>query len=223
MALRDFFSALPLLNQVNRYHFYIPGYTEALGYFSDVRVVLSEEWLSGVPHDLQDYFYKVNFPCYMVPIFRGTDCYGFVVKGFTKMTPRFCTNALLPGCERIQGGELVVLVEGFKDAYTPMLVSKGLPVVVVPMLTAIPSREFLGWLKEMGCSVLYVPDNDSRIGEHSARFSELIGSVGVRGAIHKLVGIKDFGDCFVSNDIIHKAVLEEGRTLRGVLKSLTSF
>ena len=223
MAFRDFFSALPLLNQVNRYHFYIPGYTEALSHFSDVRVVLSEEWLSGVHYDLQDYFFKVNFPSYFIPIFQKNDCYGFVVKSFSKMTPRFCTNALLPGCERIQGGELVVLVEGFKDSMIPMMVSKDLPVVVVPMLTAIPSRELLGYFKQMECSVLYIPDNDSRIGEHSARFSELIGSVGVRGSIHKITKIKDFGDCFVANDSIHRAVLEEGRTLRGVLKSLTTF
>ena len=222
MGLRGFFSSLPLISQVDRYYFYIPGYTESLGYFSEVRVVLSEEWLDGVPFDLQDYFFRVGFPNYFIPIFRGNDCYGFVVKSFNKMTPRFSTNAMMPGCERINGGELVVLVEGFKDVYIPLLVSEGLPVVVIPLLTALPGRELLGFFKQMGCSVLYIPDNDSRIGDHSARFSELIGSVGVRGSIHKLGVVKDFGDFFSADYVIRQSAVQEGRRLRHLLKTLTT-
>ena len=221
MGFRDFFSALPLIGQVDSYHFYIPGYTEALKQFSEVRVVLSEEWLSGVPYDLLDYFYQTRFPCYFVPVFGGDSCFGFVLKGFGKATPRFCTNGLLPGCERVKGGELVVLVEGFKDSYIPMMVSKGLPVVVIPMLTAVPSRDLLGFLKEYKCPVVYVPDSDEHKRDHLARFYELCGKVGVVGTVFEMNGIKDFGDFF--NPVFRSVALGEGKRLREVLRSLTTF
>ncbi|MCL2129052.1 MAG: hypothetical protein FWH35_01695 [Treponema sp.] len=222
MVFRDFFSALPLLHQVDPYRFYVPGYSEALSLFSDVRVVLDESWLSGVPSDLQDYFFITNFPCFFIPIFTGKNCYGFVLKGFRKETPRFCTNMLLPGCERIKGGELVVLCEGMKDCFVPLYVSKGLPVVVVPLLTSVPSRDFLGFLKSMNCSVLFIPDNDERRGNHTARFYELIGSVGIMGSVYNLnPSFKDFGDVF--NPVLKSGVLEEGRLLRKSLKGMVSF
>jgi len=218
MGFRDFFSTLPLLSQVNPYRFYIEGYTEALKLFSDVRVVLGEDWLTGVPYDLQDYIYKVHFPCYFIPIFQGSDCYGFAVKGFSKFTPRFCTNYLLPGCEHIMGGELVILVEGFKDTYLPLLACKGLPVVVIPMLTSIPSKEFLGDLHSMGCSVLFVPDNDEFKQDHSSRFFELSGKVGVKAYRYDISGIEDFGDFF--NPALRSTALEQAKVLRGWVSQL---
>ena len=221
MGFKDFYSSLPLLKQVPKYQFYTQGYTEALGLFSGVRVVLSEEWLSGVPADLQDYFFRVKFPCFFIPVFTEQNCYGFVVKGFSKQTPRFCTNALLPGCERIRGGELVILCEGLKDAYLPMVCCKDLPVVVIPMLTAVPSKDFLGFLKTMGCTVLYVPDNDEHRGSHQARFYELIGSVGLLGSIFHISGHKDFGDFF--SPALRSTVLESGRMLRESVKALVTY
>ena len=219
MGFRDFFSTLPLVSQVPRRQFYVKGYTEALSLFSDVRVVLNEEWMSGVPHDLLEYFYRVKFPCYFIPIFRENNCFGFVVKGFSKETPRFCTNnMLLPGCERIKGGEVVVLVEGCKDCMIPMLALKGLYAVVIPMLTAVPSREFLGFLKEMKCTVVYASDNDEYRANHTARFYELCGKIGLLCFIYDLKGSKDFGDFF---DISTRdSVLSEGKRLREVVKSL---
>jgi len=214
---RDFFSALPSLSQVDLYHFYVKGYTESLKLFSDVRVVLNEDWLSGVPYELQDHFFKVNFPCYFIPIFRGTDCYGFVVKGFSKCTPRFCTNSLLPGCERITGGELVILVEGFKDAYLPMLACQGLPVVVIPMLTSVPSKELLTFLHSMGCSVLFVSDNDEHRANHSARFFELAGRVGLKAIKFDLMGsVEDFGDFFLPSR--RERAVMEAHSLRSAIQ-----
>lgn len=221
MGFRDFFSNLPLVSQVPRQQFYVEGYTEAFSLFSDVRVVMTEEWLSGVPSDLKDYFFRVRFPCYFVPIFKGDECFGFVVKGFSKETPRFCTNMLLPGCERITGGEVVVFVEGFKDCYVPMMAVRGLPVVVVPMLTAVPSREFLGYLKDLHCSVVYVPDNDEYRRDHSARFFELCGKVGILSHEFLASGFKDFGDFFRRGS--REAVLLEGKRLRDVIKGLVTF
>jgi hypothetical protein len=215
MDFKDFYSVLPLASQVDPYHFYVPGYTESLRLFSEVRVVLNEEWLSGVPYDLKDYFFKVQFPCYFIPIFRGSECYGFVVKGFSKMTPRFCTNMLLPGCERINGGELVILVEGFKDAYLPMLACEGLRVVVVPMLTSVPSKELLSFLAAMQCLVLYVSDNDEHRAGHSARFFELAGHIGVRVNKFDLRSLEDFGDFFLPSKR-DQAVIE-ARSLRSVV------
>jgi len=222
MGFRDFYSLLPLIDQVDPYRFYVKGYTEALKLFSGVRVVLDEGWLNGVPPDLQDYFFRVKFPCYFIPIFRDSNCFGFVVKGFQKETPRFCTNnKYLPGCERIHGGEVVVLVEGIKDSYLPFLACKGLPVVVIPMLTAIPSKDLLGFLKEMGCSLVFVPDNDVYKGDHVSRFYELCGKVGVKGFVFELNGIKDFGDFFVSES--RGWVLGEGKRLREMVKGMSIF
>jgi len=221
MDFRSFFSTLPLVHQVDTYQFYVKGYTEALRYFSEVRVVLSEEWLVGVPTDLKDYFYRVGFPCYFIPIFYKQSCFGFVVKGFHKETPKFCTNMLLPGCERITGSNLVVLVEGLKDAYVPMLACDGLPAVVVPMLTSVPSKELLYLFKEMRCEVLFVPDNDSYQKEHRARFYELCGKLGMAGTVFELSGAKDFGNFF---DVeTRNVVVSEGKRLREMARSLITY
>lgn len=210
------FVVAPAIDQDIVSQFYIPGYTESLRLFSEVRVIPSLEWLdSGVSEELKSYFIKAGFPCYMVPIFRERSCYGFVAKSFGKMTPRFCTNEFIPGCERVKGGETVVFVEGFKDAYIPLVACRGLPVVVLPMLTALPRKALLGWLKGMGCRVVLVPDNDEHFSGHSARFSELCGSVQVPGSIFRLSGVKDFGDFFESGQ--RASALQEAKRLRSFI------
>jgi hypothetical protein len=220
MGLKEFFLSLPLIDQVPANQFYVPGYTESLKLFSEVRVVLSDEWLQGVPHDLQDYFYKVGFPCYFVPIFAGRSGFGFVVKGFGKYTPRFATNMLLPGCERLKGKEIVILVEGFKDAYLPMLSCRGLPVVVLPMLTAVPSKDLLSLLGQYKCRVVMVPDNDDQAGGHLARFYELCGKTGLNGRQFRLSQVGDFGDFFRPE--LREAALLEAKKLRGFISSLVA-
>ena len=224
MNLRDWFTTLPLLSQVNKYQFYIPGYTEALSLFSEVRVVMGEDWISGVPSDLQQHFYKVKFPCYFIPIFVGENCYGFVLKGFSKTTPRFCTNLLLPGCEKIKGGEIIVLVEGIKDCYIPMLACKGLPVVVIPLLTSVPSLGLLEFLRDAGCRVLYIPDSDDHVSNHKARFFELCGKAGIKSGFYELpsngsvCAFKDYGDFFSPN--LRTLVLNDAKRLRSYLQGL---
>jgi hypothetical protein len=190
--------------------------------FSEVRVVLSDEWLQGVPHDLQDYFYKVGFPCYFVPIFTGRNCFGFVAKGAGKYTPRFATNMLLPGCERLRGDgkETVVFVEGFKDAYLPMLSCKDLPVVVLPMLTAVPSESLLSLLRQYGCRVVMVPDNDDNAGNHLSRFYELCGKTGVKGSQFRLSQVGDFGDFFRPGS--REAALKEAKKFRGFISRVAA-
>ena len=221
MDVKGFFSTLPLIHQVDPYLFYVRGYTEALRNFSEVRVVLSEEWLCGVPFELKDYFFRVGFPCYFIPIFQANICYGFVVKGFGKETPKFCTNMLLPGCEKIAGGELLVLVEGLKDAFIPFHACQGLPAVAVSMLTAVPSREFLEAAKAANCSVLFAPDNDAYAQNHQARFYELCGKAGICGDVFRLDGAKDFGDFF--DPKLRTVVVNEGKRLRDHVKKLTAF
>jgi len=221
MGLFEFYQSLPSIESITPYQFYIKGYTEALKQFSDVRVVLSEEWLQGVPLDLRDYFYRVGFPNYFIPIFLQEDCFGFVLKGFSKETPRFGTNMLLPGCERIMPGGLVLLVEGIKDTYLPLQACRGLPVTVLPMLTAVPGRELLAWFKEHNCAVLYVPDNDDRRADHVSRFAEVCGKVGIRNSLFLLEQVGDFGEFFETTKRI--AVLEEGKRLRKLVQSLVTF
>jgi hypothetical protein len=218
MGLKEFFLSLPLIDQVPVSQFFVPGYTESLKLFSEVRVVLSDEWLRGVPRELQDYFYKVGFPCYFVPIFTGRNCFGFVAKGFGKYTPRFSTNMLLPGCERIRGGETVIFCEGFKDCFLPMLACGDLPVVVLPMLTAVPGRDLLSLLAGYGCPVILVPDNDGHAGDHLGRFFELCGKTGARGFEFRLSQVGDFGDFF--NPVLRARALQEARKLREFVSSL---
>jgi hypothetical protein len=207
------------MDQVDPYYLYIKGYTESLRLFSGVRVVLSEDWLQGVPGDLQDYFFKVKFPLYFIPIFVNRNCYGFVVKGFSKHTPRFATNLYLPGCERIKGGETVVLVEGFKDAYVPMLACRGLHAVVVPLLTAVPSVGLMGYFHSLGCRVVIVPDNDEHRGDHLGRYYEICGRERMPAGCFDLRGLKDFGEVFDSPE--SKAIaLAEGKRLREMLKGM---
>jgi hypothetical protein len=217
MSFKDVFVALPTIDQVNTSSFYIHGYSQALCLFSEVRVVYSADWLQGMSEELKAYFIKVGFPNFVVPIFRGYNCYGFVVKGFGKMTPKFCTNELLPGCERLKGGEIVVLVEGFKDCYLPMLACKGLPVVVLPMLTAVPSKELMGALKVSGCRIVSVPDNDEHVANHSARFMELCGKVQIAGTIFNISGVKDFGGFFDPESRVQ--AMAEAKRLRGFICS----
>jgi hypothetical protein len=216
MSLKDFFISLPTMDQVSVSRFYIPGYTESLTLFSEVRVVFSPDWLQGVSEELKAYFIKAGFPCYMVPIFRGGSCYGFVVKGHGKLTPKFCTNEMIPGCERLREGGIVVFVEGFKDAYCPMVACKGLSAVVLPMLTSLPRRAFLGWLKTLKCRVVFIPDNDDHVLDHSARFNELCGKEQVTGRVFRLDGIKDFGTFFESSGG-RVASLQEAKRLRGFI------
>jgi hypothetical protein len=218
MGLKEFFLSLPLIDQVPINQFFVPGYTESLKLFSEVRVVLSDEWLQGVPYELQDYFYKVGFPCYFIPIFTVRSCYGFVAKGFGKHTPRFSTNMLLPGCEKITGGETVVLCEGFKDCFLPMLACKDLPVVVLPMLTAVPSKDLLSLLASYGNSVIFVPDNDDHAGNHLARFFELCGKTGVNGFQFRLSQVGDFGDFFETE--LRGRALQEAKKLRSFVSSM---
>jgi hypothetical protein len=168
--------------------------------------------------DLQDYFYKVGFPCYFVPIFTGRNCFGFVVKGFGKYTPRFATNMLLPGCERLRGGETVLFCEGFKDCFLPMLACRGLPVVVLPMLTAVPSREMLSLLAGYGDQIVMVPDNDDHAGDHLGRFFELCGKTRAKGFQFRLSQVGDFGDFF--NPELRVKALQEAKKLRGFISNL---
>jgi hypothetical protein len=218
MGLKEFFLSLPLIDQVPISQFFVPGYTESLRLFSEVRVVLSDEWLQGVPRELQDYFYKVGFPCYFVPIFTGRNCFGFVAKGFGKYTPRFATNMLLPGCEKIRGGETVILCEGFKDCFLPMLACGDLPVVVLPMLTAVPSKDMLSLLASYGDSVVFVPDNDDHAGDHLGRFFDLCGKTGAKGFQFRLSRVEDFGDFF--NPGLRAKALQEAKKLRGFVSGL---
>jgi hypothetical protein len=215
----EFYQSLPLIGQVDAYHFYVRGYSEALRLFTGVRVVMSSEWLVGVPAELRDYFFKVQFPCYFVPVFSGRSCYGFVLKGHRKETPRFCTNFMLPGMERVVSGSIVILVEGFKDCYVPIKATSDLGAVVIPMLTSVPGTELLSYLSGLGCRVIFVPDNDEHRGDHVARFLTLCGKLSVKAPVvfDLSPGVGDFGNFFDCE--LRNFVLGDGKRLRGVVNA----
>jgi len=219
----DFFRSLPKISSVPFSRFYIPGYSETLLHtFSDVRVVLSQEWLSGCPAELHDYAYRTYFPTYFVPIFLGETCYGFVLRGGSvKFTPRFCTNYLLPGCESVTPGNRVVLVEGFKDAYT----LRRAGVSAIPMLGSMPPSGILGWFQSMGVSVVFVPDFDDAE----------VQSNQVRGFTDKAIKAKlcfrvlafpcggpagDLGDFFSANPLVRADALAKAKETLAVYRAV---
>jgi hypothetical protein len=118
----------------------------------------------------------------------------------------------------LRGGETIIFVEGFKDAYLPMLSCSGLPVVVLPMLTGVPSKDLLSMLAQQGSQVVLVPDNDDHAGDHLARFYELCGKTGASGFQFRLSEVGDFGD-FFKPELRGKA-LKEAKKLRGFISQL---
>jgi hypothetical protein len=173
--LQHFYESLPSLSAVSS--FYIPGYTEALSFFSGVRVIPHSSFIEGTDMMVfKKYFFALKaLPVYFIPIFRKRKCYGFVLRGAeVKFTPRFCTNFLLPGCERIENGDIVFIVEGLKDS-GPLLM---LGVKTIPCLTSAPSVELLRWLKLKNCKVYIIPDWDEHLKEHVQVIRERLQEAG---------------------------------------------
>lgn len=140
----------------------IPAYTKSLELYNGVRVVPDESFVETVSSKDLGYFKSVGFPCYFIPIFRGSECYGYVLKGLEKKTPSSSGWLHNPGIERIKKGCTVWLVEGIKDSYLPLKCKQ----VCVPMLSSGVTAKLLSFLRSMECKVVYVPDND----EHRQQF-----------------------------------------------------
>jgi hypothetical protein len=188
--LANFYQSLPRPGDVPG--FYIHGYTEALKYFSGVRVVPHSTFIEGTDAmQFKRYFMALkSLPVYFIPIFQERKTYGFVLKsGAVKFTPKFCTCELLPGCERVKDRDTVFMAEGIKDV-GPLLMAGY---KAVPMLTAIPSVGLLKRFKGMGCKVVIIPDCDTHLREHVKRMGQRFKEAGYEG--HE----KDFLFVFLDN------------------------
>jgi hypothetical protein len=161
--LIDDFIKLPKMISVPRTTLYIRGYTEALSFYSDVRVIPNEDWLQGeLRLLLRKHLRLVKPPLYLIPVFRDNNCYNFVLKGAEKYTPRvresssYLSSGFVPGIERIQKGDVVVFCEGFKDSF----IFLRLGMKCLPMLTSNPSFKLLQFFKSLNCKLIFVPDNE---------------------------------------------------------------
>jgi hypothetical protein len=100
-----------------------------------------------------------------------------------------------------------------------MLAMSGMDVVVLPMLSSVPSKGFLGLLHELNCGAVFVPDNDSHRGDHMASFHGLCGKHDIRGYTFQVSGIKDFGE-FFDGGSPRAVALAEAKRLRNFVQSL---
>ena len=178
--LRSFYMSLPTLKGCK--DFYVPGYTEALTLFSDVRVVPNSCYIEGTDAAaFRKYFFAMkSLPVYWIPIFYDRKCYGFVLKNNTvKVSVRFKVSDVfsVPGIERVRRGSLVFMAEGLKDV-GPLL---SLGYVSLPMLTSVPSLSLLMWLREQGCKVVVVPDHDEHERKHLTQIGRRFRAAGFEG------------------------------------------
>ena len=189
MSLLEVYTSLP---KPNKDLLHVPYYTESLSTFTGVRVFPSEGYLEGLPPDLVRSASLVGFPCFVVPIHSSGRCYGLVLKGRGKPTPRYGNTARLCGWESIAPGSTVVLVEGFKDAY----ILRRMGVVALPLLTSMPSARTLSLLSSLSCKVVYVPDNDSYGQRNAETYITKASSARIKPLVFRLSGVSDLGDVF---------------------------
>lgn len=202
MKLREFYESLPPMSALP--NFYIRGYTEALRYYTGVRVVPDISFCEGVPSRYRFYLDSVPAPFYFVPIIRGNNCYGFLLKSMEKRTPRYCTDCYLPNYDLVRDGDTVVFVEGIKDSCLPL----SLGLVTLPMCTSSVSAPLLEDLASRDCKAVYCPDNDKGRDGFVAAFRKKVSRVPIEFAVFPLSRVKDFGDWF-SDDAGVRAGAEE--------------
>lgn len=189
MSLLEVYTSLP---KPNKDLLHVPCYTESLSTFSGVRVLPSETYLDGLPPDLVRSASLVGLPCFVIPIHSAGRCYGIVLKGRGKPTPRYGNTARLCGWESVAPGSTVVLVEGFKDTY----ILRRMGVLALPLLTSMPSARTLSLLASMACKVVYVPDNDSYGQRNAETYMAKASSAGIEPLVFRLSGVSDLGDVF---------------------------
>jgi hypothetical protein len=150
--------------------FYIRGYTETLSFFKSSVKIVTESRFSDVPYKLRRYFFrwdkesgnwyddKLTAPFYFIPINKGKESYGFILKGQDKLTSSMSTWLRCFNLDALFGSEsYIVGVEGIKDCYP--FISRGHPTIAV--LTNKPSKDILEAIKLTGKKFIYIADNDS--------------------------------------------------------------
>lgn len=191
MNLLEFYSSLPTLEQVSS--FYVPGYTEALKTYLGVRVIPDATFLDGLDQDDVKYLKSCSFPVYFIPLMLGNNCYGYVLKGREKRTPRKHTKNVFPGQCQVLPNEPVCLVEGIKDSY----LLRALKIPTIPMLTSEPCDELLSYFEQHHCPVIFIPDNDIYREQFIKAFKNKISTKKIPYYVYKLEVVKDLGDYFL--------------------------
>lgn len=214
MDMGEFYRSLCLLEKSD---FYVRGYTEALALYTGVRVVPDISYISGLSEDHRRYFISVGFPCYFIPIInRLNSCFGYVLKGREKKTPRNCTNFLLPGTDGVYENDIVVLVEGIKDSY----ILRKIGLKAIPMLTSNPSEALLWWFRSHNNKVLFIPDNDMYLQRSVDNFVKKAKNVKLEYYIHKIDGVKDLGEVFDSIES-KSIVLDNTRAILRTIREIS--
>lgn len=205
MTIGEVYLSLPTLEQYPQ--FYVPGYTESLKTYTGVRVVPDQSFVEGVASPHRMYLTHMQYPYYFIPVRKGNNCYGYVLKSQEKRTPRLVSNFFLPGYEDVQDNSIVCCAEGFKDTY--LLRAAGIP--CFPMLTAILTESLLSDLVARHIHLLFIPDNDSHRDHTKQQLEKKAKSVKLSYSVYDLSMVKDLGDFFLPE--LRSAALQEAHNI----------
>lgn len=196
--LFDFYLNLPSYSLYHKLHpnFYVPGYTETLALVSGVKVVSLKSDLSEVDIEYRNKFY-LEKPYYYIPVKRGKENYGFILKGSKKPTPRDgIINYLIFNLDALDYNfPFIILVEGIKDSYP--LLALNLP--VISMLTTTVSIDFISLTKSLKKDIIFIPDNDLAGKKSIIQWEKICLKNKIRYLPFSITGCKDFGDWFDVN------------------------
>lgn len=213
MTLLELYSSLPTIEQVPS--FYVPGYTESLKTYTGVRVIPDPSFIDGVSKVDLTYLKSVGFPCYFIPLMLHNNCYGYVLKGREKKTPRRHTKNVFPGQTEVTENDVVCLVEGFKDSY----LLRKIGIHAIPMLTSEPCKELLTYLETYHCRLVFIPDNDQFRSNFIESFKKSISNFEIPYFIYKLDGVKDLGDFFLPE--LRDLALVQAKKIRKITRALS--
>lgn len=216
MTLLEFYSSLPTLEQMPG--FYVPGYTEALKTFPGVRVIPDPSFVEGMGKADSIYLLsnQLTWPRYFIPLMLGNNCYGYVLKGREKRTPRRHTKNVFPGQTEVVSRDVVCLVEGIKDAY----LLRAIGIHCIPMLTSEPCKELLVYLETKQCQLVFIPDNDQYRDNFIESFKKSISNFEIPYFIYKLEVVKDLGDFFLPE--LRDAALQNAKKIHKIVRALSN-
>lgn len=209
-VLQEFYQTLPTIHQFPQEKFYIPGYTEPLREVRDatqlkVRVIPSREHVVDLPQKHRENMFSVGFPCYYIPIKKGPEHYGYLLKGRQKKTVKYSQWYSVFNADAIYDGTtFLFVVEGIKDAY--IFLKHRLP--VISMLTSTLEEDTLKEIERYKKVLVVIPDNDDTGAAKLQWFYDKLQGYANASTLYAIQGHKDFGDWFdqAGNDVLRKRV-----------------
>jgi hypothetical protein len=213
--MKEFYLSLPDQKQ---FSFFVPYYTPILQKFDYVRIVPDQTFVKGfVDSEYENAFFKVDYPCYYIPIKKDNVHWGFILKGQGKHTPSYTNWVRCFNFDSLFGpDQYVCLVEGMKDA--GIFIEYGLP--VLSYLTSYPGKDLIDLIVKMGKYIIFCPDGDLAGQNAQIKFKKNMHDLGYDNYyVHQMVGdAKDFGDYYKPE--LTEYVLMNFQNVKNILRSL---